>query len=170
MASRRGTTYQQGIIGVSNRINPVTLKPFSGNEYFLFNKITLPYLDIDEKTNAVTVRSNNCRDLDLDLKKIGDQVAEYVKIQTEFPQDAMKTEIDFLAYTEKMISGKFNQYNCADKIEQTELDEGGTLITQIAIEGEKQVIDKSDLETKIYIILGGVILVTALVILTNKNK
>lgn len=154
-----------------NMINPITIRPFEtwSGEWYLYDKVTKPYLDNDYKTGAVQVRSNNCIDLDIDLKKIIEQIAKYTKIQAEFPSEDMKKEIEFLAYTKNLISTKFNGYNCLDKIEETRLDETAKIATITSIEAEKTVLGKSDLETKIYILIGSAVLITTVIILTNKK-
>jgi hypothetical protein len=162
--SRRGTSSNS--ITNFNFINPITLEPFANwnDDFYVFNKITMPYLDIDTVIGATNVRSNNCIDLDIDLKKITEEIAKYTKL----PRTSR--EVGYLAFVKNEITKKFNNNNCSDKIEQTVLDETVNLITENVIESEKVVLGKSDLETKIYIVLGGVILITALIILTNKNK
>jgi hypothetical protein len=153
-----------------NMMNPITLKPFESGEWFIYDKVTKPYLDNDYKSGASQVRSNNCIDLDIDLKRIIEEIAQKTKIQAGFPQDAMAKEIVFLAHTKNLISTKFNGYNCLDKIEETRLDETAKIATKTSIEAEKTVLDKSDLETKIYILIGSAVLVTTLILLIQDEK
>jgi len=160
---------------VLNMLNPVTNKPFTDrgagdiSEWFIYDQITKPYLDNDYKTGVVQVRSNNCIDLDIDLKRITEEIAKYTKIQAGFPQEGTKIEIEFLAYAKNLISTKFNGYSCLDKIEETRLDETAKIATITSIESEKTVLGKSDLETKIYILIGSAVLITTVLILTNEK-
>ena len=171
VGTRDGQTSTRSPAMTLNMLNPITNNPFESwtNEWFLYDNITKPYLDNNYNNGAKQVRSNNCIDLDIDLKRITDQIAKYTKIQAGFPSEGMKKEIEFLAYTKSLISEKFNDYNCLDKIEQTRLDETAKIATITSIEAEKTVLGKSDLETKIYILIGSAILITTVIILTNKK-
>jgi hypothetical protein len=176
VGTRDGQTSTRSPAMTLNMLNPITNKPFTyrgaGNisEWWIYDQITSPYLDNDYKTGVVQVRSNNCIDLDIDLKRITDQIAKYTKIQAGFPQEGTEIEIQFLAYTKNLISTKFNSYKCLDKIEETRLDETAKIATITSIEAEKTVLGKSDLETKIYILIGSAVLITTIILLTQDKK
>lgn len=130
-------------------------------EIEMFNKGALKYLNVT-KSGGISPKASNCVELDIDIKKITDEIAELRK------GDGNDVEISFLAYARKLILTKFNGFDCETRIEETRLVESATLLTKNAISSEQSVLEKSFVEQNIYIILGGVVLLTATYVLIKK--
>jgi hypothetical protein len=63
---------------------------------------------------------------------------------------------------------EFSKLSCANKIEYKRLVETGQLVTESAIEAEKNVLSKNTNEQYIYIGIGSVVLLTSLYIIIRK--
>ena len=63
---------------------------------------------------------------------------------------------------------EFSKLSCANKIEYKRLIETGQLVTESAIEAEKNVLSKNTNEQYIYIGIGSVVLLTSLYIIIRK--
>ena len=81
---------------------------------------------------------------------------------------AKKNDEDKVRYSDKELA-EFKQI-ILDKIEETRLDETAKIATITSIEAEKTVLGKSDLETKIYILIGSAVLITTIILLTQDKK
>jgi hypothetical protein len=142
--------------------NPITLNQMTSYEMKMFNEGALKYLNVT-KYGAISPKGANCIDLDFDVKKITDEIAQ---LRKSFNND---TKIGFLSYARELILKKFNGFDCETRIEETRLAESATLETKGAILSEQSVLKKSFVEQNIYIILGGIILLTATFILIKKK-
>lgn len=133
----------------------------TNEELAIYKLVTDKYLITDY--NRVQAKSNNCIDLDKDAKKMSDELIEFRKQNKQ-------THINFLMYANKLVLGKFNNFDCRNRIEDTRLDTAGVEATKFAITSEQSVLGKSNSETNIYLVIGGlVILSTLIILLTNKK-
>ena len=142
-------------------ISPIDLRPFTNEQYALFVAVTSKYLNLNNERGFDRIKPNTCVDLDKSAKEIIDEI-------TKDPNNQLKNK--YLTYAKEQVLGKFNRYDCRNKIEETRFDESGKLITENAIKSEQKVLGKSNLENNIYILLGATVLITALVILLKKKK
>ena len=115
--------------------SPIDLKPMSDQNYAFFLSVTSKYLNHNNERGFDRIKANTCVDLDKDVKKISDEI-------TKEPNNQLKNY--FLSYAKEQVLGKFNRYDCRNKIEQTRLDKLGNLITKDAINQEQTVLGKSN--------------------------
>jgi hypothetical protein len=110
-----------------------------------------------------------CILLDQKLKKSIDIVADLQKKKLAGGLDSL---YGILLNQEIELKNKremeFSKLSCANKIEYKRLVETGELITESAIESEKNVLTKNTNEQYIYIGIGSVVLLTSLYILIRK--
>jgi hypothetical protein len=144
-------------------LNPINLKPMSDQELLIYKLVTSKYLNTDYGNGRVMALSNNCIDLDKDLKKISDELVLFRKSQDK------QMHIDFLMYANKIVSTRFNGYDCRNRIEETRLESSANLQTQFAIKQEQSVLGKSSSETNVYLVIGSLVILSVLVILI-RNK
>ena len=145
-------------------INPINLKPMSNSEFAIFKAVTSKYLHISPNGRSQRVLANTCIDLDRDIKLISEELTEFRKRQDK------QTEINFLMYANKLLLAKFDQFTCRDRIEQTRIDDMAQTITKSVINQEKSLLDKSSKETTVYMIIGSLVVLSALVILLKSKK
>jgi hypothetical protein len=110
-----------------------------------------------------------CILLDQKLKKSIDIVADLQKKKLAGSLDSL---YGILLNQEIELKNKremeFSKLSCANKIEYKRLVETSELITESAIESEKNVLTKNTNEQYIYIGIGSVVLLTSLYILIRK--
>ena len=110
-----------------------------------------------------------CILLDQKLKKSIDIVADLQKKKLAGGLDSL---YNILLNQEIELKNKremeFSKLSCANKIEYKVLVETGELITESAVESEKNVLTKNTNEQYIYIGIGSVVLLTSLYILIRK--
>ena len=145
-------------------LNPISAIPMSNDELNVYKAVTSKYLNTNYNNNTITVKSNNCKDLDVDAKQILDELVVLRKSQDK------QTNIDFLMFANKLVLDKFNSYDCRNRIEDTRLDDAGNVNTKYSIKSEQSVIGKSNSETNIYLIIGGLVIISTLAILLTNKK
>ena len=145
-------------------INPINLQPMSNDEFNVYKQVASKYLNISPNGRSVRVLANTCIDLDRDLKKISEELTEFRKRQDR------QTHINFLMYANELVSQRFDQFSCRDRIEQTRIDDMAQTITKSAITQEKSVLGKSSKENTVYIIIGSLVVLSSLLILLKSKK
>jgi hypothetical protein len=144
-------------------LNPYTQREFkTASEVNDFNYVADKYLNVS-LSGQVSAKAKNCIDLDIDAKKIRDEIVDLHK------NLIFNDKATFLNYAQESVMKKFNNFNCTNKIEKERQIESAKLITKTSIEQEKSVLTSSSTEQNIYIILGGSILLVALYIITKKK-
>jgi hypothetical protein len=144
-------------------LNPYTQREFeTASQVGDFNYVADKYLNVS-LSGQVSPKAKNCIDLDIDSKKIRDEIVDLHK------NLIFNDKATFLNYAQESVMKKFNDFNCTNKIEKERQIESAKLITKASIEQEKKVLTSSSNEQTIYIILGGTVLLVALYIIT-KNK
>ena len=144
-------------------LNPYTQKAFkNASEIDGFNYVANKYLNVS-LSGQVSPKAKNCVDLDIDSKKIRDEI---VDLHRNLIFDDKAT---FLNYAQESVMQKFYNFDCTNKIEKERQIESAKLITQSAIKSEKSVGTSASTEQNIYIILGGTILLVALYLITKKK-
>ena len=134
----------------------------SNEEIVAYNEVASKYLGL--RRERYYVKSNTCLDLDKDAKNIAEELVALRKLQGK------QIHINFLAYVNRLVLDKFNQYDCRNRIELTRLDDMGNVITKSAIESEKSVLGKSNSDVNVYSLIGAfVVLSTLVILLTNKK-
>ena len=144
--------------------NPINLKPMSNEEFNIFKLVASKYLYISPNGGSKGVISNTCIDLDKDAKQILDELVVLRNSQDK------QVHINFLVYANRLVLNKFNIFNCRNRIENTRLDEAGNVSTKFSIKSEQSVIGKSNSQTNVYIVIGGLVILSTLVILLTNNK
>ena len=110
---------------------------------------------------------DTCVDLDKAIKNISDKIVlERKKISLNGYQNAY---IKALEAKKQTFIGSFANNNCQDIIENIKLLETGIAQTKYAIKSEQKVIPKNEIDQKIYIALGGIVLLVGLYIVINKK-
>jgi hypothetical protein len=145
-------------------INPINLRPMSNDEFAIFKAVASKYLHISPNGRSQRVLANTCIDLDRDIKLISEDL---VRFRT---QSNTQTQINFLMYANELVLRKFNQFDCRNRIENTRLDTTGTETTKFAIKSEQSVLGKSNSETNTYLVIGGLVILSTLVILLTNKK
>lgn len=106
---------------------------------------------------------NNCVSLDLLIKKVSDKlVSERLKSNVD------KFYVTALSEFKSAMENSFTQNRCSEKIEKSKQIESAILLTGQAIKSEESVIKKSNVEQKIYIGAGALILLVGLYIIVKK--
>lgn len=131
----------------------------------LFLKVTSKYITtkVNPMSNNYTVVANTCIDLDKHLKEIQDDLIKYRKEENQLA-------VNFIMKADELVSDKFASYDCRNRIEKTRIDTAGNLTTQSAIVSERNVLTNNYKESNIYIYIGSVVLLTALVIVLTSKK
>lgn len=107
--------------------------------------------------------ANNCVSLDLLIKKLTDRIAsENLKMNPN------KEYITALIEFKSAMQYQFDTNRCSDKIEKSKQIESALLLTKEAIKSEESVLTKSNVEQKIYIGAGALVLLVGLYIITKK--
>jgi hypothetical protein len=145
-------------------INPITLESISDSDFAILRQITSKYLNISPDGSSFSLIPNTCADLDRDAKQILNKLNELRKIQDS------QTQIDFLMFANKLVLNKFNQYSCRNRIEDTRVDNAGIENTKYAIKSEQSVLGKSNSQANVYLIIGGVVILSSLLILLGNKK
>lgn len=109
------------------------------------------------------VGENNCVSLDLLLRKLGDRIASETKKPTPDKQ-YLTAIIEFRS----AMQYQFDTNRCLDKIEKSKQIESALLLTKSAIKDELSVDTKSNVEQKIYIGVGALVLLVGLYIISKK--
>ena len=110
-------------------------------------------------TPSGELRANNCVELDLLIKKLGD----YNFSPTKYP-----ILYNFYTQLKADVDSKFNKFNCRDKIEAVRTRSLVDLQSKGSIKAEEAVIGKGTKEQKTYIILGALVLLTGFYIVVKK--
>lgn len=130
-----------------------------------FKLLSSKYLYSNNENGVYGVKLNNCIDLDKGIKEVSDEIVNELKTNPD-----SSDKINHLTYIKRFILDKFRDNECTNKIEETRFDESATLITKNAIEQEQKILQKSNLENNIYILIGASIFITAMVILLKNKK
>jgi len=144
-------------------LNPYTQREFkTASEVDDFNYVANKYLNVS-LSGQVSPKAKNCIDLDVDSKKIADEIIYFRKnlIFNDKPT--------FLNYAKESVMQKFYNFDCRNKIEKERQIESLKLITKDSIEQEKSVGTSASKEQNIYIIIGGITILVALYLIM-KNK
>jgi len=151
--------YPEGVL-----LNPINLQPMSNDELAIFKAVASKYLYMSANGRSRRVLANTCVDLDRDIKLISEDLVRFRA------QNNMQTHINFLMYANELVLSKFNQFDCRNRIEETRLDTAGTETTKFAIKSEQSVLGKSNSETNTYLVIGGLVIISTLVILLTNKK
>jgi hypothetical protein len=107
--------------------------------------------------------NQDCYKVDFNLKKILEEITQ-LNQQGDLSSDYLKS-----LYAQKgAIQMYFNGKNCQNVFEYKRLNETAELITKNAKEQEKRILGNSNNEQRIYIGVGAITLIVALVILLRK--
>jgi hypothetical protein len=124
---------------------------------------TLMYEARQKVQNEFGAGENNCVSLDLLIKKLTDKIALETK-----KLNPNKEYVTALIEFKSSMQNQFDINRCADKIEKSRQIESALLLTKGAIESEESVLTKSNVEQKIYIGAGALILLVGLYIIVKK--
>lgn len=124
---------------------------------------TLMYEARQKVQNEFGSGENNCVSLDLLIKKLTDRIASE-NLKSNPDKEYLTAIIDF----KSAMQFQFDTSRCADKIEKSKQIESALLLTKGAIESEQSVLTKSNVEQKIYIGAGALILLVGLYIIVKK--
>lgn len=110
---------------------------------------------------------DTCVDLDKTIKNISDKIVlERKKLSLNQYQNAY---IEALESKKRMMETSFAKNGCRDIIENIKLLETGISQTKYAIKSEQQVMSKNEIDQKLYIAIGGIMVLVALYIVLNKK-
>jgi hypothetical protein len=134
-------------------------------QWDLFKSLAFKYLNVNDERGIYDIKPNTCIDLDKSIQDITNEITTLITSNTNYEQ-----KVKFLLHIKNILIGKFNSYDCRNKIEETRFDESGKLITENAIKNEQKILEKSNLENNIYILIGATVFITGMIILIkNKN-
>jgi hypothetical protein len=121
------------------------------------------YRTVDEEWR----KPDTCVDTDKAIKNIRDKIVlERKKISFDLYQNLY---IEALESKKAQYQNLFASYGCADILENIKLLETGIIQTKYAIKSEKQVVSKNEIDQKLYIAIGGIMVLVALYIVLNKK-
>ena len=110
---------------------------------------------------------DTCVDLDKAIKNISDKIVlERKKLSLNGYQNAY---IEALESKKELMETSFARNGCRDIIENIKLLETGIAQTKYAIKSEQQVLSKNEIDQKLYIAIGGIMVLVALYIVLNKK-
>lgn len=124
---------------------------------------TLIYEARQKVQNEFGSGENNCVSLDLLIKRLTDRIASE-NLKSNPDKEYLTAIIDF----KSAMQFQFDTSRCADKIEKSKQIESALLLTKEAIKSEQSVLTKSNVEQKIYIGAGALILLVGLYIIVKK--
>lgn len=107
-------------------------------------------------TPSGDLRANNCVELDILMKE---------PLSAYFPNDIIRNNYTQLRAD---VEGKFNKFNCRDKIEAVRTRSLVDLQSKGSIKAEESVVGKGFAEQKTYIILGALVLLTGFYVVVKK--
>jgi hypothetical protein len=107
-------------------------------------------------TPSGDLRANNCVELDILMKE---------PLSAYFPNDIIRNNYTQLRAD---VEGKFNKFNCRDKIEAVRTRSLVDLQSKGSIKAEESVLGKGFKEQKTYIILGALVLLTGFYVVVKK--
>ena len=110
-------------------------------------------------TPSGDLRANNCVELDVLMKSTGSFYAS--PTQSEYLNN-------FYSQLKADVEGKFNKFNCRDKIEAVRTRSLVDLQSKGSIKAEESVVGKGFTEQKTYIVLGALVLLTGFYIVVKK--
>lgn len=109
----------------------------------------------------------NCVDLDKQLKKISDKLAEQRKL-SPLPSLQQRAYLEALEAKKSNWEGMFGTKGCRDIIENIRLTTGAVESSKFAIKAEQQVLPKNEKDQNLYIGLGAVVMLIGLYIVLKK--
>ena len=109
----------------------------------------------------------NCVDLDKQLKKISDKLAEQRKL-SPLPSLQQRAYLEALELKKTGWEGMFGTKGCRDIIENIRLTTGAVESSKFAIKAEQQVLPKNEKDQNLYIGLGAVVMLIGLYIVLKK--
>jgi hypothetical protein len=112
-------------------------------------------------------KPDTCVDTDKAIKNISDKIVSERKKLSLKLYDGLY--IEALESKKREYQNLFATYGCKEIIENIKLLETGIAQTKYAIKSEQQVIPKNEIDQKIYIALGGIVLLVGLYIVINKK-
>lgn len=112
-------------------------------------------------------KPDTCVGTDKAIKKISDKIVlERKKLSLNLYQNLY---IEALESKRGEFERLFATYNCKEVIENIKLLETGIAQTKYAIKSEQQVLSKNEIDQKLYIAIGGIMVLVALYIVLNKK-
>ena len=109
------------------------------------------------------LRSNNCVGVDTLIKDLRDKIADEQK-KEKFDGNY----VNAMKLYKAQIEVVFEEQRCSDKLETLRLKESGTILTKESVSQEKTVLGKANIDQRVYIIGGGIMLLTGLFIVIRK--
>ena len=113
------------------------------------------------------LKANTCGDLDILVKDMTSKLAYYSLLGSKIPSN----HIPILKAIQQVridAEAKFNKFNCRDKIEVERTRNLIDIQTKSDIKAEESIIKSAFTEQKIYIVLGGLVLLTGFYIVIKK--
>lgn len=119
--------------------------------------------NVVDKVNFKYGYPTDCIAIDNAIGLITKEVAQlYLSASTDRPY------INALESKRNSLLNVFNQQSCRNQIETLRLNETAFLSTKFAIEQERNILDKSKIEQRIYIAAGTIVVLIALYIILKK--
>lgn len=130
---------------------------------------------MDRVQNEFNWNGGSCVELDRLILKVRDKiVSERIKPSlynyglNKGLTPSVENYIQALINQKSALEGVFALNSCSDKIETLRQNESAVLVTKQSIEQEKAVLKPSNIDQRIYIVGGAVILIVGLLILIKK--
>ena len=108
------------------------------------------------------VPSSNCVQLDEQLKRVVDKIADYTK-----NANYDKTLLNAYQLKKSQFETAFNTLQCRDKIEKSRLLTGAISVTQGALAQEKEILKKDEKQQNIFIGVGIVGVIVAIYLIAS---
>jgi len=123
--------------------------------------------DINKATERVQnefgTGASDCVSLDLLIKKLSDKI-----VSERLKSNPDTYYLKALEERKNAMESGFTRNSCSQKIEKSRQIESSLLLTKGAIESEESVLTKNNVEQKIYIGVGALVLLVGLYIIVKK--
>lgn len=110
---------------------------------------------------------NECIAIDLNVKKFQDEIASVTKDILKSGTDANRNRLKYLQQQLAYYENQFAKLSCRDKIEYKRMVDSGGLLTDLSIKQEQDLLPKNQNEQMIYIGLGAVVVLVALIMVVK---
>ena len=136
--------------------------PFQGRDYWRYSGESQSYFwKIDPSGKNISIVASNCVELDRDIKRIIDRIAQQTR--NEPNEDRRRV----LAWYKDILEDSFKLYECRDKIEKQRLLESAKQETLFSIKAENSVLGANQKNQNIYLGVGALVLVLSVAILSS---
>jgi hypothetical protein len=134
---------------------------------------SIPRLQEEESNKFPFDQSNACFQLDAHIRDLDVRITQEAKNMltgSDISKKKVKVMMDMLRSVRDEKQALFNKMNCQNELEKLKMQETAAIISSETKSYDEDVLDKSSKNSKIYLIIGGVILLASLLIIVKPKK